>query len=221
MLSLSRTNGLVSINGDNNNYMTQFIKMSEINVCVSRLLVNAVISTKGYPKESINESKYLVKLRLNFIANKPRIPNRVVKLDLRWSLVYCINTKIYKLNKRMARVIINKKVLLINISDTKVYNPPTGRFISICMDNPDSMRQPRLRESIIKVTQWGAPKIKFLYLCKSTKELNVYGCPFGGAIKSQVIDFTTHNTCTYITVRLKNARGFWYWGYKLRKHDTH
>ena len=221
MLSLRQTNELVCID----NYVTpstQFMEMNGLNYPIIPVsMPELIVSLDSYIVFAFRGThelpNYLVNFRSSFNTKRYlRVPNRVVNLGLRFSNIRCINSYAYKLNQKHTETIIPGTILRIDLTSTSLCRPPIGFFISIFMTN-NVTRQRKSRESIINYTHYEAPKIVFVYMCKSIRDFELPGLVGIDILKLVGLNhFSMYNVCKRIEKSINYDEYGVFWTYRLK-----
>ena len=171
MVSLIATNDLLSINGHNSNPRTQFIIASYR----SRLRLPPLVTS--IKAESTSFASKLPNLVVEFKSKCARyslvLSKRIVNLRLKGADIYCMNTRLSRLNDKKRRVIVPKTTLNLDIGWTRVLIPPTGQFISLRMCSYKTFNQGRLTESSISVHYYSISTMTLGRMPKSIMSISV------------------------------------------------
>ena len=146
----------------------------------------------------LSNAKYLVTLDSNSNYTPYfRVPNRLISLNLRMSEIHCVNSIVSEMNSKKRFIRLPRKLLLLNMTWTKVSRPPKGLFIAIYISSSrHKMDHVKCRESTIDILQWQGPEVKFNYVPKSTMVFNCHGYPSSLTFRYYLLigNFPIYNT---------------------------
>ena len=172
MLSLVGVSDLVSIEAENINPRTQFIIATrKTEIPVPKLITSIRASWCSL-------SNNLPRLLVEFVSFNTSChlssSKRLTNLCLSSNKIGCVNTRVYRLNKRGKRILLPYSIMRLDIKSTNVFVAPTGFLIILEIGSQDPSKQSRSRESIVNIYYQGVLGMKLRFVPRSTMTLRVY-----------------------------------------------
>ena len=192
MINQTEVNNIVSIKPEiRASPATEFLELfgNGRDFIVPDLTLSLKVNHTNIALRSSNLPNYLLVIKVkNSRSPCYSLPPRVVRLELNQSRIYSVDNVFHKANDRRVVTRLQNKVLYIDLSETKVRRMPIRFFISMDIrGNVFPLREVKSRESIVRVFYNVAPKVRFNYASKSTKDLGLYGYPCKEKLKDECI----------------------------------